>query len=80
MLIHYIPIHIHPYYQKLGFKWGDFPQSEHTTDEQSVYQFIQRLHLKSNILLLSQLSHLAMNRGSKLALGNKFWLELWTGQ
>ena len=26
--LHYIPIHIHPYYQKLGFKWGDFPQSE----------------------------------------------------
>jgi len=26
--IHYIPVHTHPYYQKLGFKWGDFPNSE----------------------------------------------------
>ena len=26
--IHYIPIHFHPYYQKLGFKLGDFPNSE----------------------------------------------------
>lgn len=26
--LHYIPVHIQPYYQKLGFKWGDFPNSE----------------------------------------------------
>lgn len=26
--IHYIPIHFHPYYQKIGFKRGDFPQVE----------------------------------------------------
>lgn len=26
--VHYIPIHTHPYYQSLGFKWGDFPQAE----------------------------------------------------
>lgn len=26
--IHYIPIHYHPYYQKLGFNKGDFPQVE----------------------------------------------------
>jgi len=26
--LHYIPIHTHPYYQKRGFKKGDFPQSE----------------------------------------------------
>ena len=26
--LHYIPIHTQPYYQKLGFKWGDFPNSE----------------------------------------------------
>ena len=27
--IHYIPIHTHPYYQNLGFKEGDFPNSEY---------------------------------------------------
>lgn len=26
--LHYIPVHTHPYYQKMGFSWGDFPNSE----------------------------------------------------
>lgn len=26
--IHYVPVHVHPYYQKLGFKKGDYPISE----------------------------------------------------
>jgi UDP-4-amino-4,6-dideoxy-N-acetyl-beta-L-altrosamine transaminase len=26
--LHYIPVHTHPYYQRMGFKKGDFPQSE----------------------------------------------------
>ena len=26
--LHYIPVHTHPYYQQLGFKWGDFPEAE----------------------------------------------------
>ncbi len=26
--VHYIPIHMQPYYQKLGFRQGDFPQAE----------------------------------------------------
>ena len=26
--VHYIPIHLHPYYQSLGFAKGDFPVSE----------------------------------------------------
>ena len=26
--IHYVPVHLHPYYQKLGFNEGDFPLSE----------------------------------------------------
>lgn len=26
--IHYIPVHLQPYYQKLGFKLGDFPKAE----------------------------------------------------
>lgn len=27
--LHYIPVHTHPYYRKLGFKRGDFPEAEH---------------------------------------------------
>ena len=26
--LHYIPVHTQPYYQELGFKQGDFPNSE----------------------------------------------------
>jgi len=26
--LHYIPVHLHPYYKKLGFKEGDFPNAE----------------------------------------------------
>jgi len=26
--VHYIPVHLHPYYRKLGFKPGDFPACE----------------------------------------------------
>ena len=26
--LHYIPIHLQPYYKNLGFKEGDFPASE----------------------------------------------------
>jgi dTDP-4-amino-4,6-dideoxygalactose transaminase len=26
--LHYIPVHTHPYYQYLGFRWGEFPAAE----------------------------------------------------
>ena len=26
--LHYIPVHLQPYYQNLGFKKGDFPEAE----------------------------------------------------
>ncbi len=26
--LHYIPVHTQPYYQTLGFQWGDFPEAE----------------------------------------------------
>ena len=26
--LHYIPIHTQPYYQAMGFSWGDFPNAE----------------------------------------------------
>ena len=31
--LHYLPVHLHPYYQKLGFKHGDFPESEKYSKE-----------------------------------------------
>jgi UDP-4-amino-4,6-dideoxy-N-acetyl-beta-L-altrosamine transaminase len=26
--LHYIPVHLHPFYENLGFKYGDFPEAE----------------------------------------------------
>ncbi|MBI5141427.1 MAG: UDP-4-amino-4,6-dideoxy-N-acetyl-beta-L-altrosamine transaminase [Nitrospirae bacterium] len=31
--LHYIPVHTQPYYRRLGFKQGDFPQAERYYDE-----------------------------------------------
>ena len=31
--LHYIPIHLHPYYRSLGFDNGDFPNSEKYYEE-----------------------------------------------
>jgi UDP-4-amino-4,6-dideoxy-N-acetyl-beta-L-altrosamine transaminase len=31
--LHYIPVHTQPYYQKFGFKLGDFPQAENYYNE-----------------------------------------------
>lgn len=31
--LHYIPVHLQPYYQNMGFKHGDFPASEHYYQE-----------------------------------------------
>jgi dTDP-4-amino-4,6-dideoxygalactose transaminase len=31
--LHYIPVHTQPYYQKLGFQLGDFPQVEQYYEE-----------------------------------------------
>ena len=31
--VHYIPVHTQPYYQKMGFKWGDFPRAENYYSE-----------------------------------------------
>ncbi|MFV1976134.1 MAG: DegT/DnrJ/EryC1/StrS family aminotransferase, partial [Candidatus Scalindua sp.] len=26
--VHYIPVHLQPYYRRLGFQQGDFPEAE----------------------------------------------------
>lgn len=31
--VHYIPVHVHPYYQELGHKKGDYPYSENYYEE-----------------------------------------------
>ena len=31
--LHYIPVHLHPYYKTMGFKPGDFPEAEQYSKE-----------------------------------------------
>ena len=38
--IHYVPIHLHPYYQSLGFKKGQFPKAEFFLRNMYKYPFI----------------------------------------
>ena len=33
LMVHYIPVHLQPYYQTLGFKRGNFPESERYYEE-----------------------------------------------
>jgi UDP-4-amino-4,6-dideoxy-N-acetyl-beta-L-altrosamine transaminase len=41
--LHYIPVHTHPFYEKLGFKRGDFPQSERYYSEAMSLPIFQTL-------------------------------------
>ena len=41
--MHYIPVHLQPYYQKMGFKRGDFPVSEAYYDEAFTLPLYYRL-------------------------------------
>ena len=45
--LHYIPVHLHPYYEKLGFKKNDFPIAEKFHKEEisiPMYAILQDEH------------------------------------
>jgi len=44
--LHYLPIHLHPYYRKLGFKKGDFPNSESFSSEAISLPIYYQMKLK----------------------------------
>lgn len=46
--LHYIPVHLHPYYKKMGFKYGEFPEAE------SYYQEAISIPIYSAMSLLQQ--------------------------
>ncbi len=45
--LHYIPIHLHPYYEKMGFKIGDFPEAERYYSEAISLPMYQNLTNKN---------------------------------
>ncbi len=57
--LHYSPVHLQPYYKKLGFKKGDFPQSEDYASRAfslPIYPEITNSELKRISLLLKKLT------------------------
>ena len=57
--LHYIPAHRHPYYEKLGFKKGDFPNSERLHKEIisiPIYPTIKDIQLNHVISTLKKIS------------------------
>jgi UDP-4-amino-4,6-dideoxy-N-acetyl-beta-L-altrosamine transaminase len=54
--LHYIPIHMHPYYQSMGFNLGDFPESERYYSEAISLPMFHTMTLKQQDEVISKLS------------------------
>ncbi|MBK4730648.1 UDP-4-amino-4,6-dideoxy-N-acetyl-beta-L-altrosamine transaminase [Oxynema sp. CENA135] len=68
--LHYIPVHTQPYYEKLGFKLGDFPQAE------QYYQEAISLPLYYDLTEADQKAViLALNAVIKKQIVGKTWLS-----
>ena len=56
--LHYIPIHLQPYYQKLGFKRGDFPNAEEYYKEAISLPIYPTLSLEDQNFVIQRLKKL----------------------
>ena len=58
--LHYIPVHRHPYYEKLGFKINDFPESEKFYREAISLPIYPRLSYdEQNVVIQTLISYLS---------------------
>tara|TARA_B100000700_G_scaffold331422_1_gene464009 strand:+ start:9022 stop:10188 length:1167 start_codon:yes stop_codon:yes gene_type:complete len=57
--VHYIPVHLQPFYQKLGFKRGDFPNSENYYDGAITIPMFTKLQEKEIELVIESLKESA---------------------
>ncbi len=53
--VHYIPIHLQPYYHKLGFKKGDFPNAEKFYSEAISIPIFPKLTIKEQNFIIKQI-------------------------
>lgn len=60
--LHYTPVHLQPYYRKLGFKEGDFPQSEDYANSAISLPLFPGLRLKDQQRVMSALRSLIATR------------------
>ena len=56
--VHYIPVHTHPYYQNLGFKWGDFPEAERYYQRTITLPLYPSLTQKDQDFVINKISEL----------------------
>ncbi len=54
--VHYIPIHLHPYYQQLGFRSGQFPNAEHYYSRALTLPLFPALSADNQMEVITQLS------------------------
>jgi len=55
--LHYIPVHTQPYYQKLGFKQGDFPEAEKYYTEAISIPLFHGMTDEQQTEVIKQLTH-----------------------
>ena len=53
--VHYIPVHTHPYYKKLGFKNGDFPESEAHGKEAITLPIYPHLNIEDQYYIINSI-------------------------
>ena len=56
--VHYIPIHLQPYYKNLGFKKGDFPNAENFYSEAISIPIFPILGIKEQNFIIDQILNL----------------------
>ena len=59
--VHYIPIHLHPYYYNLGFRKGDFPNSEWHYETSISLPIYFDLSLKNLKKIVKELNYITEN-------------------
>ena len=58
MNLHYYPIHLQPYYQNLGFKKGDFPNSESYANRAITLPLYPKLKIKEIDYIIKMLKEM----------------------
>jgi UDP-4-amino-4,6-dideoxy-N-acetyl-beta-L-altrosamine transaminase len=59
--LHYIPVHFQPFYQRLGFKRGDFPEAERHYQEAVTLPLFPRLTQEEVNIVVAQLRMTLLN-------------------
>ncbi|MGA8480819.1 MAG: UDP-4-amino-4,6-dideoxy-N-acetyl-beta-L-altrosamine transaminase [Chthoniobacterales bacterium] len=59
--LHYIPVHLHPFYRELGFKMSDFPEAEKYYREAITLPLFTRLSMDELQIVVTRLRKVLLN-------------------